>query len=73
MKFIPCFVGLLIGTFAVSFLIWGGIVWLLCWALTAIGIVSICGWTVAFSWKLVLIVAIVYTILHSIFSPTISK
>lgn len=71
-QIIACVVGLLIA-FALSFLIWGGIVWLLTWALTAIGITAIGGWTVAFSWKLVLIVALIYSILHGIFAPPTSS
>jgi hypothetical protein len=51
--------------FGISTLWWGGITWILCWLLTSLGITTICGWTVAFSWKLVLILAI----LSAIFSP----
>lgn len=42
-----------------SFLCEAGIVWLICWCLKAIGIVTIFGWTVAFSWPLVLVVWII--------------
>jgi hypothetical protein len=73
MKHLIYILGLIIGTLVTSTLIWGGIVWVLCWALTAIGITVIGGWTVAFSWKLVIIVALVYTVLHGIFSPTVHK
>ena len=59
-------------TFAISALIWGGIVWLTCWGLTAIGITTIGGWTVAFSWKLVLVVALVVSVLKSIFSTQVT-
>ena len=65
--------GIFVATLFVSLLVWGGIVWLFCWALTAIGITVIGGWTVAFSWKLVIIVALIYTILHGIFSPSSHK
>lgn len=65
--------GIFLATLFVSLLVWGGIVWLLVWGLTAIGITTIGGWTVAFSWKLVIIVALIYTILHGIFSPTVHK
>ena len=51
--------------FGVAALWWSGITWLLCWLLTSLGITTICGWTVVFSWKLVLILAI----LSAIFSP----
>ena len=59
-------IGLLIG-YAISFLINAGIVWLLCWGLKAIGITVIGGWTVAFSWPLVLLFTVVYMILRGIF------
>lgn len=65
--------GFILVSLIISLLMWGGIVWVLCWALTTIGITAIGGWTVAFSWKLVIIVALVYTILHGIFSPTVHK
>ena len=65
-------IGLLIG-YAISFLINAGIVWLLCWGLKAIGITVIGGWTVAFSWPLVLIFTIVYIILHGIFGHRSEK
>ena len=51
--------------FGTATLWWGAITWVLCWALTSIGITTIFGWTVAFSWKLVLILAI----LSSLFAP----
>lgn len=59
-------IGLLIG-YAISFLLNAGLVWLLCWGLKAIGITAIGGWTVAFSWPLVLIFTVVYMILRGIF------
>ena len=43
------------------------VVWLLCWGLKAIGIYTICGWTVAFSWPLVLVFVIVCSTLGGIF------
>lgn len=73
MKHLFYILGIFLITLAISLLVWGGIVWLLCWALTAIGITVIGGWTVAFSWKLVIIVALIYTVLHGIFSPTVHK
>ena len=59
-------IGLLIG-YGISFLLNAGVVWLLCWGLKAIGITVIGGWTVAFSWPLVLIFTIVCMILRNIF------
>ena len=43
------------------------VVWLLCWGLKAIGIYAIGGWTVAFSWPLVLVFVIVCSTLGGIF------
>ena len=59
-------IGLLIGC-AIGFLINAGLVWLLCWGLKAIGVTAIGGWTVAFSWPLVLIFTVIYMILRGIF------
>lgn len=50
-----------------SFFVTAGLVWLLCWALPAIGIVAIGSFTIVFSWKLVLIIWIILGLLHSIF------
>jgi uncharacterized membrane protein len=73
MKHLFYILGLFIGSFITITLIWGGIVWVMCWALIAIGVTTIGSWTVAFSWKLVLIVALTYTILRNIFAPRISS
>ena len=73
MKSVFYILGFFLASLFVSLLVWSGIVWILCWALTAIGITVIGGWTVAFSWKLVIIVALIYSILHGIFSPTVHK
>ncbi len=59
-------IGFLIGC-AIGFLLNAGLVWLLCWGLKAIGITAIGGWTVTFSWPLVLIFTVVYMILRGIF------
>ncbi len=59
-------IGFLIGC-AIGFLLNAGLVWLLCWGLKAIGITAIGGWTVAFSWPLVLLFTVVYMILRGIF------
>ncbi len=48
--------------FGIAFFIDAGIVWVLCWALKAIGITTILGWKVAFSWPLVLVVMIISSI-----------
>lgn len=52
---------------AVSFLATAGLVWLLCWALTGIGIVAIGSFTIMFSWKLALAIWIIMLLLMSIF------
>lgn len=48
--------------FGIAFLMEAGMVWVLCWALRAIGITTILGWKVAFSWPLVLVVMIISSI-----------
>ena len=52
----------------ISFLMEAGVVWLLCWALNAIGIMTIGSVAVAFSWPLVLVVWLVLILLHGIFN-----
>ena len=48
--------------FGIAFLMEAGVVWVLCWALRAIGVTTILGWKVAFSWPLVLVVMIISSI-----------
>ena len=50
-------------TFAINLLIYGAIVWVLVWALNALGVYAIGSFAVVFSWKLVIIVALVASIL----------
>lgn len=52
---------------AISFLATAGLVWLLCWALTGIGIVAIGSFIIVFSWKLALAIWIIMLLLMSIF------
>lgn len=59
-------------SFIVSFLCTAAIVALLCWGLPAIGITSIGAWTIAFSWKLVLLISFLLAILRSIFSMKVT-
>ena len=56
---------------ALSFLMEAGFIWVLCWALNAIGIATICGVAVTFSWPLVLVVWIVSILLRGIFQTTV--
>ena len=65
-------VGVIIASFILSFLCTAAIVALLCWGLPAIGITTIGTWTIAFSWKLVLIVSFILAILRSIFSARVT-
>lgn len=51
--------------FALSLLIWGGITWVAVWALTSMGVTTIGSWTVAFSWKLVILIALVFSLLRT--------
>ena len=57
----------------ISFLFSAGLVWLLCWLLPAIGIVSIGSFVIVFSWKLVLVVWLIVAILRSIFRVTVKS
>ena len=65
-------VGVILFSFIISFLRTAAIVALICWGLQAIGITAIGTWTIAFSWKLVLIVSFVLAILRSIFSTSVT-
>ncbi len=51
--------------FALSLLFWGGITWIAVWALTSMGVTTIGSWTVAFSWKLVILIALVFSLLRT--------
>lgn len=65
-------IGVILASFILSFLCTAAIVALLCWGLPAIGITTIGTWTIAFSWKLVLIVSFILAILRSIFSARVT-
>jgi len=52
-------------TFALNLLIYGAIVWALVWALNALGVYAIGSFAVIFSWKLVIIVALVASLFSS--------
>lgn len=54
--------------FGLSLLGWGVITWAICALLKAIGITTIGTWTVAFSWKLALLLALI----SSIFSAQVT-
>lgn len=58
---------LVILSLVISFLVTAGLVWVLCWALPAIGIVAIGSFTIVFSWKLALVVWVIMFLLQSIF------
>lgn len=62
------FVLLILLSFAVSFLLTSGFVWLLCWLLPALGITAIGTFVIVFSWKLALAVWIVLLLLRSLFT-----
>lgn len=55
-------IGLILGV-----LLNAGLVWVIVWALKTLGVVSILGWTVAFSWPLVILFTVIYMILSGIF------
>lgn len=52
---------------AIGFFINAGVVWLLCWGLKAIGITTIFGWTVSFSWPLVVLFTLITMIISGFF------
>ena len=58
--------------FGINLLVWGILLKILCWVLPLLGITTIGAWTVAFSWKLVVVVSIVIALLRAIFSPTVN-
>jgi hypothetical protein len=64
---IVAIVGVCIGLI-IGFLLNAGIVWLICECLKAIGITTILGWTVSFSWPLVVLFTVILIILNGIFS-----
>lgn len=72
-------IGIVLGVIAlcigISLVEWFVVLKILCWALPALGITAIGSWTIAFSWKLVLVCAIVSGILSGIFksSTTVKK
>ena len=70
-KIIGAIIGAIIG-YGIAFLINAGIVWLLVWGLKAVGITAICGWTVSFSWPLVLLFMLAFIVLKGIFG-TVGK
>lgn len=53
---------------ALSFLLTAGLVWLICWLLSALGVATIGTLTIVFSWKLALLVWLILLLLRSIFS-----
>lgn len=63
-------IGCILLCFGLSLLWWFVVLKILCWALPAIGITAIGTWTIAFSWKLVLICSIVSGILSGIFKSS---
>ena len=56
------FAFIVLAAFAINLLIYGAIVWVLVWALNALGVYAIGSFAVAFSWKLVIIVALIASI-----------
>lgn len=53
--------------FGLTFLMEAGVIWILCWALKAVGVTIILGWEVAFSWTLVHMVMIISSIFRMCF------
>lgn len=51
-----------------AFLIDAGFVWIICWALNAIGVHHIGSWRVEFSWPLVLIFLLISALISGFFA-----
>ena len=66
-------IGLWIIGLGLGFLVNAGLVWVITWGLVKIGITTIFGWTVAFSWPLVIVFMAVFIILKAIFGITVKK
>lgn len=58
--------------FGIAILGWGAVIWLLVWALHGIGIYTIGTFAVAFSWKLVIAIALISAIIRSLFSSSVT-
>ena len=58
---------IIIAILVLVFFIDAGLVWLACWGLNAIGIHTIGGWNVVFSWPLVVVVMVITALFGSIF------
>ena len=67
MKKIVAVVGIVVLGIVVGILINSAIVYGICWGLNAIGITSIFGWTVKFSWPLVILFTVIYAVLRDVF------
>ncbi len=65
-------IGALVGLI-IALLINAGLVWIICWGLKTVGITSIAGWTVAFSWPLVILFTVVCMVFRGIFSNNNTK
>jgi len=63
----------IVATLALCFFIDAGLVWVICWGLNAIGIHTIGGWQVQFSWPLVIVVILISYLLSGIFKITVNK
>lgn len=53
---------------ALGFLINAGFVWVICWGLNAIGVHTIAGWTVEFSWPLVVVFTLICILISGFFT-----
>jgi len=71
MKILSWITALIVGC-ALSFLCFAGVVWGICALLPMFGVVAIGTWTVAFSWKLVLLLTLIITLLRMIFTSNVN-
>ena len=66
-------IGVVILGIAVAFCVKAAIIYGIVWGLKAIGIATIFGWTVQFSWPLVIVVILITAILKSFISATVNS
>ncbi len=66
-------IGCLLLGFGIGFFINAATLWIIIALLKAIGITMIGGWTITFSWQLVLLFTILVMVIKGIFSVTITR
>ena len=73
MKKVFAVIGVIILSLAIALAVNAGLIWLITWGLVKLGITTICGWTVAFSWPLVIVFTAIYGILKGLVTVSVKK